>query len=154
MTYDITTSDLPEQATAVVSGHVEHTGIGDFLDKALTSVLDTLSAQSVPIVGPPFARYGATDSGGWQIEAGFPVNSPIPGKNGVVPSHLPGGLVAQLVHVGAYDTVAQGWAALSAWVGEQGYVATETPWECYLDAPDVPEPRTLIVMPCRPLAGP
>lgn len=148
MTYDITTSDLPEQATAVVSGHVEHDGIAGFLGQAFASVLDAVNDQSVPIVGPPFARY-VESSDGWDIEAGFPVNSPISAHGDVTPSSLPAGLAAQLVHVGTYDTVAEGWNALSSWLGDQGYVGTECPWECYLDAPDVPEPRTLIVMPCQ-----
>jgi hypothetical protein len=25
------------------------------------------------------------------------------------------------------------------------------PWECYLDDPEVPAPRTEVFMPCRPL---
>ena len=31
-----------------------------------------------------------------------------------------------------------------------GYVAAEPPWECYLDGPEVAEPRTAAYLPCRP----
>ena len=54
------------------------------------------------------------------------------------------------MNVGSYEGVAATYAAVSDWLSEHGYAASGDAWESYLDGPEVPEPRTLISVPCRP----
>lgn len=149
MDEEITLVELDEQPTAVVRGRVPHDGIADFLGAAFGAVMGAVAASGVQVVGPPFARYRPTAESGWDIEAGFPVSGPFEGS-GVEAGLLPGGPAAQAVHRGSYDSVASTYDRVTAWVSEGGHAPTGPPWESYLDEPDVPEPRTLIVMPCRP----
>lgn len=147
-TGDVTVVDLPEQPTAVVRGRVAPDGIAGFLGEAFSAVGSVVPAQGRRFTGPPFARYWSMDETGWDLEAGFPVDAAVAPERGVVPSSLPPGRAARLVHTGPYDTVGRAWRALSDWVVDHGYAATEAPWECYLDEPGVAEPRTVIMMPC------
>ena len=144
---EVTLVELEEQRTAVVRGRVPHDGIADFLGGAFGAVMGAVAAGEAHVVGPPFARYRPTPDSGWEIEAGFPVDAPVEGS-GVESDRLPGGRAVQVMHRGSYDSVAVTWQQAEAWMAEQGYASTDAPWESYLDGPDVPEPRTLIVMPC------
>lgn len=145
---EITVVDLPEQHTAVVRGRATIDTIPEFLGRAYAAIGNVVPAQGRRFTGPPFARYRAMDETGWEVEAGFPVDGEVRADHDVVPSSLPAGPVARLVHAGPYDTVGVGWRTLSDWIVDHGYAATDAPWECYLDEPGVELPRTVIMMPC------
>lgn len=147
MNDEISTVELPEQHVVVVRGRTAHDGIPDFLGPAFSAAAAAAEKAGVPVAGPPFARYRDED-GEWAVEAGFPVDSPVPPGDGVEPSVLPGGHAVQLVHVGSYATLPEAWRVLEEWVIDNGYAPSAVPWETYLDEPGVPQPRTLIVMPC------
>lgn len=148
MTYTVTRAELPEQHVAVVRGRVAHDGIGPFLGQAFGSVMEALSASGAAPAGMPFARYRAADGGDWEIEAGFPVDVPVAATGDVVPSTLPGGQAARVLHRGPYDQVAGAYEAAERWVVENGLRPSDAPWECYLDEPEVEEPRTEVFLPC------
>ena len=59
-------------------------------------------------------------------------------------------MAATAMHRGDYAGVGATYGVLYAWIAGHGYVATGQPWECYLDEPDVPEPRTQVYLPCAP----
>ena len=150
MESDVTEAELTERPTAVVRGHVPHDGMAGFLGEAFGAVMGTVGRQGLAVDGPPFARYGMADDGGWDIEAGFPVSAPAAAEGPVEPSSLPGGRVARTLHVGPYAGVAAAYSALTAYLGEHGLVPTGGPWESYLDGPEVAMPRTEVCFPCRP----
>lgn len=150
LTYDVELVDLPLQQVAVVRGHVSVAEIPGFLGAAFGDVIQALSAQGLAPAGPPFGRFvAATD--GFDVEAGFPVNGDATPAGRVVAGELPGGPAARAMHRGSYGEVAAAYRAVSDWVDEHGYVATAPPWESYLDGPEVAEPRTVVVLPCRRL---
>jgi effector-binding domain-containing protein len=146
MTYEITVSVTQAQDAAVVAGHVDTTGIPEFLGGAFGEVMAVVDGSAV--AGPPFARYVMVDDG-FDIVAGFPVASPVTPSGRVVATTLPGGTKAMLLYRGSYEGIAEAWTAMESWVAENGYVVDADPWESYLDGPDVAEPRTLITWPVR-----
>lgn len=148
MTHDVTLADLQEQHTAVVRAEVPHDGIAEFLGGTFGEVIGVISAQGLEPSGMPFGRYRPLEGGGWDIEAGFPVPRAIEPAGRVQPSTLPGGHAARVMHRGAYDAVAGAYEAAMAWVVENGFAMNGDPWECYLDGPEVAEPRTEIFVPC------
>jgi effector-binding domain-containing protein len=127
-----------------VRGHVAHDGIGPFIGEAFGEVMAALGAT--PPAGMPFARYEMTPDG-WDIEAGFPVADPIEASGRVVPSSLPGGTVVTVLYTGSYESLGQVYEELEKWVADNGWQPAGSPWEGYLDGPEVPEPRTLISWP-------
>ncbi len=149
MRYEVQPTELMAQPTAVVRGHADVPDIGDFLGRAYGRVMAAAGEQGLDITGAPFGYYRFTDKGGFDIEAGFPVSGPILPSGDVEPSELPGGTCAKTLHVGAYDQVSAAHEALGKWVTDNGQVPSGDPWECYLDGPDVPEPRTLVFLPYK-----
>ncbi len=148
MEYAVTLEQRAEQPAAVVRGHVDVEELPAFLGGAFGEVGAALGAQRLVPAGPPFGRYRIVD-GGFDVEAGFPASSAVAATGRVEPTVLPGGPVATTMHVGSYDGVSAAYAAVQEWVGSSGYVVAGDPWECYLDEPDVAEPRTLVCFPCR-----
>lgn len=148
MDYTIEQVELTEQQTAVVRGLVPEKDVPEFLGGAFGEVLQVLGAQGLQPDGMPFGCYVPTP-GGLQIEAGFPTSAPVAPAGRVVPSSLPVGTAVQVVHIGPYQEVVGAYKAAEAWLAEQGWEATGPPWEAYLDGPEVPEPRTIVYIPCR-----
>ena len=153
MEHEITVVDLSEQPTAVVKGRATPESISDVLGRTFEAVARAAADQGRRLAGPPSARYVPLDVAGGEHEAGFPVDAPLVADREVEPSTLPACRAARLVHTGSYDTLGEAWGEASTWLEEHGYVATDAPWESYLDEPEVPEPRTLILMPCTRVTG-
>lgn len=162
MTYDVRMADLQEQHVAMVCGRITMDRIADFLGGAFAEVMAAASAQGLHPSGPPFARYrfvgeqGAPPVAGGgpvelDIEAGFPLSGTVTATGRVEPSTLPGGHVATTMHVGSYADLGAAYDATQQFLTDEGYEVAGAPWECYLDGPEVAEPRTEVFMPCRPL---
>ncbi|MFP5252890.1 MAG: GyrI-like domain-containing protein [Actinomycetes bacterium] len=161
-TYDVRMADLQQQRAAVVHGRVTMERIGQFLGEAFSEVMRAVSAQDLRPTGPPFARYRFVEAGGGptvaggghvelDVEAGFPVSDVLAPAGRVVASTLPGGHVASTVHVGSYTEVGAAYDAAAEFLTDEGYEVAGAPWEVYLDEPGVPQPRTEVFVPCRPL---
>jgi effector-binding domain-containing protein len=152
-TYDVRLADLQEQQAAVVCGRITMDQIAGFLGGAFGEVMGVLAAQDMHPVGPPFARYRFLEGGVLvlEVEAGFPVSGAVSAAGRVEPTSLPGGRVATTMHVGDYAGVGAAYDAASQFLTDEGYEVAGTPWECYLDDPEVPAPRTEVFMPCRTL---
>jgi effector-binding domain-containing protein len=144
---DISRADLQAQDVAVVHAHVDHDGIGPFIGPAFGEVMEAIGAQGLRPTGMPFARYHEAD-GGWDVAAGFPVDAPPKPQGRVEAGTLPAGPVARVVYRGPYDGVGAAYEAVMDSIRESGDVVTGDPWECYLDEPNVPEPRTEVFVPC------
>jgi len=149
MRYETQFVDLQAQHTAVVCGHVTTDQLPEFLGSAFGEVITVLDKQGLIPAGAPFGRYRPTD-GGFDVEVGFPCSGAVEATGRVEPAELPGGRVARTMHVGSYDEVGEAYEAAIAWITDEGYVVTAAPWECYLDGPEVPEPRTEVFVPCEP----
>jgi effector-binding domain-containing protein len=149
MTYTVRFVDLQEQKVAVIRDKVSHEAMADFLGAAFHEVQSAAEEQGLHITGAPFGRYQPIDDGGWDITAGFPVSGDITPTGRVEADTLPGGTAAQTMHVGAYELLSAAYEAAMNHVIDEGYQMTGDPWECYLDGPDVAEPRTELFVPCE-----
>jgi effector-binding domain-containing protein len=67
------------------------------------------------------------------VEVGVQVDGPFDAGDDVVPSHLPGGLVASTVHQGPYSGLIRAHNAVRAWCSVQGLEITGARWEIYGD---------------------
>jgi effector-binding domain-containing protein len=150
-TYEVRLADLQEQRAAVVCGRITRDQIADFLGGAFGEVIGVLASQDMQPAGPPFARYRFLEGGILEVDAGFPVPAPLPVAGRVEASSLSGGRVATTMHVGDYADVGSAYDAASQFLTEEGYEVAGAPWECYLDDPEVPAPRTEVFLPCRPV---
>ena len=153
MTYEVSVEDRPEQPAAVVHEVVSYDDLPAFLAAAFGEVGVVLAQQNLFPSGPPFGRF-RMEPGGFDVEAGFPVQSPVTPTGRVEPVTLPGGPIAETVHIGPYDGVSAAYTAVTDWLETEGREPTGDPWELYLDGPEVSSPRTVVCFPCSaPPAG-
>ena len=150
--YETETADLQEQHVALVHGRIARDEIPVFLATAYSKTPRASTEQGLRVIGPPYARYRFEEDGTIDIEAGFPVSGTLERSDDVEPGTLPGGHVAITVHVGPYDEVGRAYQALETYLSKNGFEPAGSAWECYLDGPDVPEPRTRIYLPAQRLS--
>lgn len=148
MEYQTQFVDLQAQPAAMVRGLVSYEAIADFLGPAFGEVINVLDTQGLHPTGAPFGRYRPADGNGWEVEAGFPCSADVRAEGRVEPSLLPGGRAARTMHVGSYADVGAAYEAALSWLTDEGHVVDGEPWECYLDGPEVAEPRTEVFVPC------
>ncbi len=130
--------------TAVIRGRVAMEDLRNFFDASFSTLAGVLSGQEVPIAGPAFGLYRNTSDETVDLDVGFPTERAIHPDGDVVPSSLPAGRVAQLVHQGAFDGLNASWERLHTWVTEQGLTPKAMRWEVYVTepSPDM-DPRDL-----------
>ncbi len=129
----------PEQATVGIRGVVTMDTIALIADR-IVDVAVWLDAHGAAPCGPPFLRYHSIDmERRLDVEAGFPVATPVTGAGEVVAGELPAGRYAVTTHHGHPDGLVAATAALLAWAQEEGLVwdrhdtADGTVWGCRLE---------------------
>ncbi|QGK69098.1 AraC family transcriptional regulator [Allosaccharopolyspora coralli] len=126
---------LPEVTTAVVRGSLPVSDLPGFFDSAFGTLVETVSAQQIGIVGAAFALHHRPPTDTADLEVGFPTDRAVRPEDGVVSSGLPAGRVARMVHAGAYDGLPGAWHRLQTWIEEQGLTPTAPVWEVYVTEP-------------------
>lgn len=149
MGYHVEQIDLEKQPTAVVRGLVPEEAIPEFLGWVFREVMEAIEAQGLHPAGMPFGCYVPT-ADGFEVEAGFPTSAAVAPTGRVVASSIPGGPAVQVLHRGSYGEVRAAYEAAEAWLVDNDWESAGPPWETYLDGPEVPEPRTVVSLPCRP----
>jgi effector-binding domain-containing protein len=143
---DVEQVELTPQQAAFLRGTVAADEISGFLGRAFATVAGAAASAGAQITGPPFARY-SVEQGTFDIRAGFPVDRPLSPEGDVECDVLPAGPALRILHVGAYEEVAAAYEAGEKWLAAHHGVSRGAPWECYLDEPDVAQPRTVVYMP-------
>ena len=111
----------------------------DQLGATFQEVLPEVDAEilnaGVRPTGPAFAIYHEFSPDKVDMEAGFPVDQPIPTSGRVAGRELPATLAAVTWHHGAYEGLSAAYEAVQAWLTEQGLQASGPPWEVYWTGP-------------------
>ncbi|GHF13096.1 GyrI-like domain-containing protein [Pseudolysinimonas yzui] len=150
---DIQITEHHEQPTAGVRETVPMAELTDFFSRAFSATMEALGAQGLHPVGPPYGKYYGMPGEVVDVEAGFPVATPITPAGKVVPGTLPGGRTVEATHIGPYDTMENTYADVQRYFAEQKLTPSEIMWECYLSDPDTePDPANWRTQICWPLA--
>jgi effector-binding domain-containing protein len=88
--------------------------------------------------GGVFALYHNLDMQNMDVEAGFTVSKPLPGKGEIQPGTVPGGTYAICHYTGPYDQMDPAYDFLKEYAHDRGYKVGEIIYEWYLNGPDVP----------------
>ncbi|GAA2490895.1 GyrI-like domain-containing protein [Terrabacter carboxydivorans] len=140
---EIRTVETTEQPTAVLRATVPMDELPAFFARAFAAAAATIGQQGQFPVGPPFGLYRGMPTTVVDVEAGFPVTTPVEASGEVVPSTLPGGRVVEAVHVGPYDTMGETYGQVEQWMVGQRLVPGPVVWESYLRDPEhEPDPAT------------
>lgn len=134
MTQTPETVDHVQTPTAAVRGTVTMAEIRDFYDGTFGRVAAALERQEVTPTAA-FGLYLSPPSETFELEVGFVVDRTIEADGDVLPSELPAGRAARLIHLGAYDGLGGSWDRLMTWVAEQGLAPAGPMWEVYVTEP-------------------
>lgn len=96
------------------------------------------------VAGVPYTAYYNMDMQDLDVEMGFPVVRPLPGKGPIMPGTIPEGLVVTCMHKGPYSGMEPMYQAMMQWIAENPYEPVGTAYEYYYNSPaEVPESELL-----------
>ena len=154
MDYTITTTTAKAQPVLLRSFHVSPAEISKAIGEGLGSVFAYAQQHGLALTGRPFARYPEMSHGMMTIEPGMFLGSAAPppsADDSVRLDTLPGGTHATTIHAGPYENLREAYAALQAWMTEQGLAPAGAPWEIYItdpmETPDTADWRTQVCWP-------
>jgi effector-binding domain-containing protein len=154
--YPCEVQDMPARHTLSIRFRSPVENLPQHFKDAYSSIIRYLGTLAAEHEGAAFAAYHNLDMRNLDVEAGFPVSSPLPGKGEIRASTIPGGLCAICHYTGPYADMPAAHQALAAFIAAQGYkISGLTTYEWYLNGPDEVSPQELktdIVYPVMPIA--
>lgn len=105
-------------------------------------------------VHEPYTAYHNMDMQDLDVEMGFPLDIPLPGKGDITAGEIPAGWVVAYLYQGVYAGMEPVYNEMFTWIAEHGYESTGVYYEYYLNSPmEVPESELLtrIELPVRKL---
>jgi effector-binding domain-containing protein len=113
------------------------------MGKSFGAVAAYLAENGQAPAGVPFAAYYNLDMNDLDVEIGFPVSQKLPGRGEIQPGEIPGGEQVSCFYKGSYDNMKIPYDAMAKWLDENGYKATGTSYEFYLNDPGEVKPEDL-----------
>jgi len=85
------------------------------------------------------------------VEMGFPVAKPLPGRGDIRQGSIPAGKSIFCMYRGAYAGMAPVYEEMAKWIADNGFEPVGTSYEYYYNDPSFPEDELLtkIVMPLK-----
>ena len=124
-------------ATVVRRATLRRADLSSWLSTTFSSIYAALADNGRHPSGSPFARYHRLAVDQFEVEAGFPVASPMDGSSEVENSALPGGWVATTTYSGRLEDIDDAYRAIASWVDEGNAEHSGDPWEVYLSDPQM-----------------
>lgn len=107
---------------------------------AIMQYLTEIHAQPA---GMPFVAYYNMDMQDLDVEIGFPVPGPLPGRDEILAGNLPAGETTTVLYTGPYEDMAPAYEELTRWTQENGFEPTGVVYEYYLNGPSDTPPQGL-----------
>jgi effector-binding domain-containing protein len=150
MEYKVEVEERPTQPVLSTRTVAAVQDLPQVMGRVFGEIMQYLGELGEQPAGPPFAAYYNLDMARLDVEIGFPLAGPLPGRGNLKPGEIPGGRVVVTVHVGPYDQVGSAYEALSQWAKDHGYETTGVAYEYYLNDPTPPVvPETQVVLPLK-----
>ncbi|HEY5537116.1 MAG TPA: GyrI-like domain-containing protein [Acetobacterium sp.] len=99
----------------------------------------------------PFVAYHNMDMQNLDVEIGFPVANPLPGKGDIKAGPIPAGLIVFSMNRGPYSKMEPLYREMAKWIEKNGFEAIGTAYEYYYNDTSFLETELLtkIVMPVK-----
>ena len=143
--------NTPEQPALSIRTRTSVDKLPMVIGESFAKLAGYLGSLGEHLSGVPFVAYHNMDMADLDVEIGFPVAAPLPGREDIQYAPVPAGKRAFCMYQGAYSEMAPVYGDLAAWITANGYSPVGTAYEYYYNGPDVPEPQLLtqIVMPVK-----
>lgn len=145
--------EVPAQQVAVVRRSIQTSELAGFYATALGAAAAAVANAGGTVAGAPFGWYHGMPTDTVDVAGGYPVTGlaegPLEGE--VVVLLRPACLAAAALHIGSFETLAETYRELEAWLRDRQLDRAEHSWEEYLSDPQTqPDPedwQTRIVWP-------
>ena len=152
MSYQCELKEQAAQPTLMVRATTPVQELPRVLGQAYGAIAQYLGQVGEQPAGPPFVLYHNMDMQALDIEVGFGVARPLPGRGEIQAGEIPAGQFASVLYTGPYDQCGPAYEALTQFVQRSGHAATGASYEFYLNDPQQTPPQelqTLIVFPLK-----
>lgn len=151
MNYTCEITEMPAQPVLSIRAHTRVEELPAFLGQAYGMVMQYLAELGEAPAGAPFAAYFNMNMQDLDIEAGFPVQRPLPGRGTVQAGEIPGGSQASVIHTGPYQDCGPAYETLTQFVQLNLREATGVAYEFYLNDPQEITPEQIQMQVVFPL---
>lgn len=131
------------QPTLCIRKRVPVEALPETFGQAYNDILFYLNSLQEQPVGAPYAAYYNMDMSDLDVEIGFPVAKTLPGDEEILPSEIPAGRYASLIHTGSYDKIGEAYESLSTFIKGCGLSPSGVAYEFYLNDPGQTPPHEL-----------
>jgi len=137
-----------EQPTITIRTRTTIQNIPMLIGQSYEKLGEYLKELGELITDMPFIAYHNMDMQDLDVEIGFPVSKPLPGRDDMKPSAIPEGRVVTCMYLGRYSDMEPVYCDMVKWIEDNGYEPVGTSYEYYYNSPDFPESQwlTKIVM--------
>lgn len=152
MDYKFEVSDQPAQPVLSMRTITSVDKLPDELGRAYMAIIAYLNEIGEKPVDAAFAGYYNMDMQNLDVEMGFIVGKPLPGKGEVKAGEIPAGKQVSYLFKGPYKEMEPVYSAMMQWVEKSNYTPTGVSYELYYNSPEeVPENELLtkIVFPLK-----
>ena len=150
MSYQCELKEQPAQKTVCIRTRAAVQDLPRLLKDGYGVIAQYLDELGEQPIGPPFAAYYNMDMADLDVEFGFPVARPLPGRAEIKAGEIPGGRVATYLYTGPYSEMEPVYTALAKWMEENGFESTGVTYELYLNDPrQTPPAQTQIIFPLK-----
>ncbi len=152
MSYKCDLKEQPAQPVLSIRRRAKVEELPQIMGQVFGAVGQYLGELGQAPAGEPFAAYYNMDMQNLDVEIGFPVSKPLPGKGEIQLGALPGGRWVTCLYKGPYSDMPPAYEAVTRWIQEHGYEPTGVWYEMYLNDPQQVAPqevKTLIGAPLK-----
>ena len=144
MSFLIEMVETQEQPTLVLKAVTPVGEMPKILGKAFMDVVTHIMELGEQPVGPAFVGYFNMDMERLELEIGFPVSKPLPGKGDILAGHIPAGKQVTCMYKGPYMEMSPAYEEIQQWIKDNGYKPLGPVYEHYYNSPEeVPESELL-----------
>ena len=152
MSYEFQIQQRDAQPAVTIRGNASMEELPAFFERAFGSTMAHIGQAGQHPSGPPFAIYRSQDPTNFDVEAGFPVATPVEGNGAVQASEIPACRACTTILRGPYEQLPEAWEAISRHTQQRGLESETWGYEIYLNDPmSVPadEIKTELVLPLK-----
>lgn len=138
-----------EQPVLFVRTRTEVSKLPQLIGASYGKLAAYLGELGVSLAEVPYVAYHNMNMQDLDVEIGFPVYKPLPGKDDIRSGAIPAGRRVFCMYRGAYSQMEPTYNEMSKWMTEHGLKPVGSSYEHYFNGPDCPESEllTMVVMP-------
>lgn len=146
---DIALLHLAEQPTLVIRARTPLEGLPPLIGQSYGKIAQYLQEQGEAPADMPFVGYHNLDMADLDVEIGFPLALPLPGRGEIQAGLHPAGYGVIGLYQGPYAQMEPLYRDMAAWIEANGLIPAGPAYEYYFNGPGAPESALLtkVVMP-------